>query len=120
MGKISTYNQVPAVFDSIFDGLLTSGIVDDFIGRSARAIAAPKTQTIESKESYIISLAAPGVSKEDFAVTMAGRTITLSYEKGEKSSEFFNFSSFKKSWTAPKGVTSEGISAEDRDWETLF
>ena len=97
MGKISTYNHPATVFDSIVDGFLTSGFVDDFIGRSARAIATPKTQTIENKDAYIISLAAPGVSKEDFNVTLAGRIITLEY---------------KKTWTAPKGVESKGISAE--------
>ena len=112
MGKISTYNHPATVFDSIVDGFLTSGFVDDFIGRSAMAIATPKTQTIENKDAYIISLAAPGVSKEDFNVTLAGRIITLEYKKGEKGSEFFNFSSFKKTWTAPKGVESKGISAE--------
>jgi len=112
MGKISTYRQTPTVFDSLFDGFLTSGLIDDLIGRPTRSLVAPRVETTENKDSYIVSLAAPGTSKSDFNVTLKDRMITLDYTKGEESPTFFNHSSFRKTWSAPRGTKSQDISAE--------
>jgi|TARA_R100001129_G_C5297669_1_gene241579 HSP20 family protein len=115
MVKINTYSQVPAVFDSLLDGFLTSGIVDDFIDRSTKRKTTPRVRTSENSEAYVVSLAAPGVSKENFNVTLNGRMLTLEYNQGEEKPMFFDHSFFRKTWTAPVGTKPGDISAEYTD-----
>jgi HSP20 family protein len=66
----------------------------------------------DTKESYIIEVAAPGFKKEDFNVKVDGTQLTISAEvKTEQETtehkftrKEFNFSSFTRSFTLPKTV----------------
>lgn len=73
----------------------------------------------DTKESYVIEVAAPGFAKENFSIKVEGSMLTLSAEKkeGEKSEghkytrKEFNFSSFSRSFTLPKTVDATKITA---------
>ena len=71
----------------------------------------PHVKQKESEDSYELSFAAPGVAKADFNISLVNSTLTLSYCKGDKGSDFFNFSSFTRTWTVPGGTSAEDINA---------
>ena len=72
----------------------------------------PDIRRHEEDNCYKFTLAAPGVDKEDFKLSLKNRTLILSYIRSEKKSEFFNFQSFSRTWEVGQGTTHEDISAD--------
>jgi HSP20 family protein len=70
-----------------------------------------------------VSLAAPGMKKEDFKIDVDGNMLTISSEKEEtkeeKEKKFtrkeYNYSSFSRSFTLPDEVNKEKIDAKYED-----
>jgi HSP20 family protein len=68
----------PSFFDDFFsrpfldliDGSFPSGTMN-----------IPAVNIIERKEDYLVSLAAPGLKKEDFKIDVEGNMLTISSEK---------------------------------------
>ena len=86
----------------------------------------PSVNVLESADAFKIEVAAPGLSKEDFKISVENDTLTIWAEKAEKKSETaedapvkadkylrreFNFNAFKRSFTLPENVGVEGIKA---------
>ena len=73
----------------------------------------------EDKVGYHLSLAAPGLQKNDFNVDVNGNMLTISSEKEERKEEKdekftrqeYNFSSFTRSFTIPEDVQQDKIQA---------
>lgn len=81
--------------------------------------ALPSVNIKDTKEAYQIEVAAPGFSKDSFNVKVEDNVLTISgeakedkLEEGEKFTrkEFYH-SSFKRSFTLPKTIVAEKISA---------
>lgn len=81
----------------------------------------PKVNIKETEDNFHIDVAAPGYDKADFNVEIDNNTLTISVEKeNEKKDENikyshseYNFGSFKRSFTLPKGkVKDSNISAK--------
>jgi HSP20 family protein len=60
-------------------------------------------------DKYIISVAAPGLDKEDFSISVTDGVLTVSTEKTVTE---FGTSSFTKTWTLPEGTAAEGVAAD--------
>ena len=75
----------------------------------------PDIRLHEEDNCHKFTLAAPGVDKEDFKLSLKNRTLVLSYTSSEKKSEFFNFQSFSRTWEVGQGTTHEDISADYAD-----
>ena len=58
---------------------------------------------------HIISVAAPGLDKEDFNITITEGTLTVQTNKTDTE---FGTSTFTKTWTLPEGTTADKISAD--------
>jgi HSP20 family protein len=66
-----------------------------------------------------VSLAVPGMEKEDFKIDVGGNILTISAEKEENKEEKdkrynrreYNYSSFSRSFTLPDEVKQENIQA---------
>ena len=71
----------------------------------------PKVFLDEGEKDYTISLAAPGVNKNDFDLNLVQNTLRLTYKTENKDNRFFSYTSFNKSWTLPSGVKTEDVSA---------
>lgn len=88
----------------------------EFLGR---ALNVPAVNIAESKDYYSISLAVPGMKKEDFKINVDGNILTISAAKEEKKEETdkkynrreYNYSSFSRSFTLPDKVKQEDIQA---------
>lgn len=111
MSYLTKYNPngfLDSVFDDILDGVFSPSKRD--IRRQGPT--APHVKQREDESSYKLSFAAPGVTKSDFNISLTNNTLTLSYSKGDGGSDFFNFTSFTRTWTVPDGTTGEDISAD--------
>jgi HSP20 family protein len=109
-----------SVFDNFFkpwnewfenDGLLGS------------AMNVPAVNITESKDKYAVSLAAPGLKKDDFKIAVDGNMLTISSEKEENKEETdkkftrreYSYSSFSRSFTLPEEINKDSIDAKYED-----
>ena len=114
LAKVS--ERMPSVFDDFFkpwnewfDG-----------GLWGKTMNIPAVNIKEHKDGFIVSLAAPGLKKEDFKIDVDGNMLTISSEKeetkDEKDTRFtrkeYNYSSFSRSFTLPEEINKEKIVAK--------
>ncbi len=86
-------------------------------------LSVPAVNIAENSSSFRVSLAAPGMKKEDFKISVEDNMLTISAEKKEekeqKDEKFtrkeFNYSSFNRSFTLPKDVIADKINAKYED-----
>lgn len=80
----------------------------------------PAVNITEHKDAYEVSLAVPGMKKDDFKIDVAGNMLTISSEKEETKEEEdkkftrkeYNYSSFSRSFTLPEEINREKINAK--------
>ena len=85
-----------------------------------RTMNVPAVNITEKKDAYEVSLAAPGLKKEDFKIAIEGNMLTISSEKEDSKEETedkatrkeYNYSSFSRSFTLPEGIKQDGIEAK--------
>ncbi|MBK9149633.1 MAG: Hsp20/alpha crystallin family protein [Saprospiraceae bacterium] len=83
----------------------------------------PAVNISESKDAYKVSLAVPGMKKEDFKIDLDGNMLTISSEKKEEKEEKdekftrkeYSFSSFSRSFTVPDDIEADKIAASYKD-----
>jgi Molecular chaperone (small heat shock protein) len=84
-----------------------------------RTLTIPAVNVKENGDHYSISLAAPGLKKEDFNIRIEGNLLTISSEKEEKTEQKeerftrkeYSFSSFSRSFNLPDDVKQDNINA---------
>ncbi|MBC8757684.1 Hsp20/alpha crystallin family protein [Kordia sp. YSTF-M3] len=113
-----------ADFPSIFDELFQT----DWFGGIANQVASttniPATNIKETADNFILEVATPGKTKEDFMLALDHDVLTISTEtkKEEIADEAtsanekytrkeFSFESFKRSFKLPQTVNKEAINA---------
>lgn len=106
-------------------------LADEFFGKDlfptlwdySTTSSMPTVNIIESKDNFIIELAAPGLEKEDFKIDLHNNVLTISSEKEEKSNDSnekfhrreFNYFSFRRSFTLPNSVNADKIEAAHKN-----
>ena len=83
----------------------------------------PPVNIIENERNYALSIAVPGLKKEDFKIALEGLMLTISTEKENENEEVgekftrreYNFYSFTRSFTLPEDVKPEAIEAKYED-----
>jgi HSP20 family protein len=98
-------------------------VFDDFFGSdftapafSGRRSSVPAVNVKENQDEFLIEVAAPGLTKEDFKIEVNNNVLTISAEvkKEEKSEDDgytrreFQYSSFCRSFAIPKNEVDEG------------
>ncbi|HRI23790.1 MAG TPA: Hsp20/alpha crystallin family protein [Ferruginibacter sp.] len=86
-------------------------------------LTVPAVNIVEHKDEFKISLAVPGMKKEDFKIDVEGDMLTISAEtkeeKEEKEKKYtrkeYSYSSFSRSFTLPMGTRSDKIDARYED-----
>mgnify|MGYP003576128130 CR=1 FL=1 len=98
------------VFDSIFNDTFFS---DRMISR------VPAANISESQDHYHVELAAPGLKKEDFKLSLERDLLSISVETSQNDSQDrnfnkreFSYSSFVRSFTLPDSADENGIEAK--------
>ena len=107
--SLSTYRTpTTTTLDSLFDSLFDPFFESVTIPRK-RTTTSVNTKVTTEDDKYIISVAAPGLDKEDFKITTTEGTLTV---QTDKTVEEFETSAFTRTWTLPEGTSAEKISAE--------
>ncbi len=112
--------RMPSLFDDFFkpwNEWFDNG------GFSGRVMNVPAVNISEQKDNYLVSLAVPGMKKEDFKIDVDGNMLTISSEqqenKEEKDKKFtrreYSYSSFSRSFTLPEEINKEKIEARYED-----
>jgi HSP20 family protein len=113
-------DRMPSVFDDFFkpwNEWFDNG------GTWGRIMNIPAVNITETKDDYKVSLAVPGMKKEDFNIDVDGNMLTISSEKEEnmeeKDKKFtrkeYNYSSFSRTFTLPDEINKEKIEAKYED-----
>ena len=114
------YERMPTVFEDFFkpwNEWFDNG------GLFGRTMNIPAVNITEQKNDYLVSLAVPGMKKEDFKIDIDGNMLTISSAKEETKEEKekrftrkeYNYSSFSRSFTLPDEVNREKIDAKYED-----
>jgi HSP20 family protein len=106
----------PAFFDDFFRPW------NDWIGMG-RSITTPAVNIKENKNNYEVSVAVPGLKKNDINIDVEENMLTISCEKEESKEEKderytrkeYNYTSFSRSFTLPEEVIKEKIEAAYED-----
>jgi len=88
-----------------------------------RTMNVPAVNITEDDNGYHVSLAVPGLKKDDLKINVEGNMLTISSEKEEsreeKDKKFtrkeYNYASFSRSFSLPEEVNKEKIEAQYED-----
>jgi len=97
------------LFDSVFDSLFDSPFYS--VASSRQSGILPRYNVTQNDKNYEISVAAPGVDKNDIEVNIDSNTLTISYNQEEHTDNSFACSSFSRSWRLPEGTEADNITA---------
>lgn len=111
--------RMPSLFEDFFNpwsDWFNGGLPD-------RATNIPAVNITEGKDDYLVSMAAPGLKKDDFKIKLEGNLLTISSEKEEQSEENeekftrkeYSYSSFERCFTLPDEVNTDKIDAKYQD-----
>lgn len=100
---------LPALFDDLFNRELFNWGNSNF---SSTSTTVPLVNIREDTDSFKVEMAAPGMEKKDFKVTLEGNTLTISSqrenEQNEKEEGYsrreFSYQHFTRSFILPKEV----------------
>ena len=108
--SLSTYRTpTTTTLDSLFDSLFDPFFESVTIPTTRKKSSSVDTKIFDKDNKYIISIAAPGLDKEDFNITITEGTLTVQTNKADTE---FGTSAFTKTWTLPEGTTADKISAD--------
>lgn len=102
----------------------------DFFGGNVQPFSSsrstlPSANLKETSDDYQIDLAAPGMSKEDFKISLDGEMLSISSEKSEESSDGgddgnysrkeFSYQRFYRSFQLPQAADADQVKAKYQD-----
>lgn len=113
---IKSAERMPSVFNDFFQPWNEWFDKPTFWSKS---MAVPAVNICEQKNEFLVSIAAPGLKKDDFKIDVEGNLLIISSEKEESKEEKdkkftrreYNYSSFSRSFTLPAEINSEKIEA---------
>ena len=116
------HSNFPSLVDAFFgDDFLSNFFENNNVG------TMPAVNITESKDDFVIEVAAPGMEKKDFKVDLHNNVLTISSEKEVKNEvenevenekvmrREFSYSSFKRSFSLPESTESDKIKASYKD-----
>ncbi|MFN0256672.1 Hsp20/alpha crystallin family protein [Pedobacter ureilyticus] len=108
---------MPAM-NNVFDSIFADGFFNE---QGAKMVSA--VNVLEAVDHFKIELAAPGLQKEDFKVSLDRNLLSISVEKEEKSDgegerftrREFSFHSFVRTFSLPETADQQAITAKYED-----
>ena len=124
--KHKTLCHLPVVILGYFDKIIHWYFFDNDLARITDtdwSNWSPSVNIKETKDDYQLEVSAPGLSKKDFNISVDNDILTISGEKEVNKNDDqdnytrkeFSVSSFKRSFTLPESLDSNGIKAEYND-----
>jgi len=111
-------NAVNPWFSDVFDALVNDSFINDRL-----LTKVPAVNIAETENDFHIELAAPGLSKEDFKISLDKNVLSVSVEKKTETTDEtkkyskreYSYKSFVRSFTLPESVDYSKIDAEYTD-----
>lgn len=111
---------------SLVNGSWLSDFFDNdrfFDTEGLRRQSMPSVNVKESEKDFEVEVAAPGLSKKDFNITVENGVLTISSEKEEQKEEKdkdftrreFSYSAFSRAFTLPENVNEDDVKATYQD-----
>jgi HSP20 family protein len=106
----------------MLDDLFTKDFIPElFENGSFKSV--PAVNIVEGNNEFTIEVAAPGLNKKDFNISLDNNQLTISSEKEDKTGDQsekivrkeFRYDSFCRTFTLPETVESDKISARHND-----
>lgn len=106
----SLLNPLPTLFDDFISRDLFNWKTNHF---SDTNTTIPAVNIKETNEKYLVEMAAPGMTKNDFKVELDGNVLSISSERDKKQSERedekyslqeYSYESFQRTFTLQKDV----------------
>jgi len=118
--RYSANEYIPTTFGNLVDRFFNDSL--SRAGGSASSFV-PKVDILESEKAYEISVAAPGLSKDDFKIDLNDNFLSISgerkFSKDKKENKLHVvetlYGSFKRSFSLPENVDASNISASYAD-----
>ena len=103
-----------------------TNVVDEFFNRGIgelvgydHAFSVPSVNVVENPQNFLLEVAAPGLEKSDFKVSVENGSLNISAKKekkeevhdGKYTRREFNYTSFSRSFNLPEGVKPEEVQA---------
>ncbi|GAB3552986.1 Hsp20/alpha crystallin family protein [Spirosoma fluminis] len=122
MNSVMRSNNIPSLIENFFG----RDINDFFNPATAAMYNVPAVNVVEHSDGFRIEVAAPGLKKENFKLSLNHTNLTISAyqetqkEEQEKSMEKytrreFSYSSFQRTFTLPGSVDADAIQASYND-----
>jgi len=96
------------LFDKVFGGSFLDDIWTSPVF-APQDLHAPTVRELE--DSFEISLAAPGLEKKDFSISVEGNRLTVGYDATDKPDRYAYATKYSKSYTLPHTCDAEKIEA---------
>jgi HSP20 family protein len=101
-------------FNDVFDS-----IINDTFFNDRMVTRVPAANISESENHYHVDLAAPGLKKEDFKISLDRNVLNVSVEQQSENNDVqknyskreYSYSSFVRSFTLPDSANAESIEA---------
>lgn len=121
---LAKFNETHPSFSNLLDNFFGRDM-DELFSRSRVGTVVPAVNIREDNEAFRVEVAAPGLKKDDFKLTLDNGLLTISaesrHENEEKNDEGrytkreFSYHSFTRSFTLPNTVDAEHIDARYQD-----
>jgi HSP20 family protein len=116
--KLRTRTSLPILIDEF----LNDSMIPRFFNWETSQ-SVPAVNITEGKEDFRIEVAAPGLDKEDFKISLDNNVMNISSEKEDKTESEdenvlrreFSYSAFRRSFTLPATVNGDKIKATHND-----
>jgi HSP20 family protein len=104
------FPSLPSFFNRFFEGDMMDWSNTNFAGTNS---TLPSVNVRENNDEFLIDVAAPGMSKENFKVNFENGRLTISAEEREQKTEKpgekftrreFSYLSFQRTFTIPENV----------------
>ncbi len=117
--NITNYNPIqPSDSISKWIDTLFNTTLADVIG-SDNMLSSPSVNIVEHDSHFLLMLAAPGLTKQDFSISVENDRLVISAEKKSEKEETegrytrreYSYGTFKRSFQLDDNIKREGISA---------
>lgn len=115
----SSMRNLQREIDRLFDNFFPARSGEDN-GSGSEAVWAPRVDLAEDEENYLIHVDLPGMRREDLKINYQDNQLTISGERRDEQEQDTgdyvrverSFGHFYRSFTLPKSIDAEDISAE--------
>lgn len=123
--KWQNQNSVFPTLNSFFNDWFPN----DYFDKVALGTTIPAVNVKDNPESIQVSIAAPGLKKEDFKIDLENHVLTISSEQktetedkkdGGYTRKEYNYSSFSRSFTIPESINKSDIQAKYENGELMI